>query len=123
MNTLFIIAFFIQICVRNGFMIQHSFIKTKLYHNDNYFGSEYDLEMTQHEKDILNNELSHLFMEQHYHISNKNDNIREIYINRRKYNLLNRLMYNLENERTIIVNKLKELGVDTTKKDEDEDDF
>ena len=29
-------------------------------------------------------------------------------------------MYNLENERTIIVNKLKELGVDISKKDEDD---
>ena len=122
MNTLFIIALLVQICVRNGFIIQqYSSFKTKLYDIDkNYFGTEYDLEMTPYEKKILDDELSHLFMEQCYHFPNKNDCIKEIFINNRKYNLLNRLMYNLENERTIIVNKLKELGVDISKKDEDD---
>lgn len=125
MNTLFIIALFIQICFSNGFIIQHSFIKpnSKLYDNDkNYFGTEYDLELTPYEKNILDNELSHLFMEQRCHFPNKNSCISEIYTNHRKYNLLNRLIYNLDNERTIIVNKLKELGIDITKKQEEEDE-
>ena len=82
MNTLFIIALLVQICVRNGFIIQqYSSFKTKLYDIDkNYFGTEYDLEMTPYEKKILDDELSHLFMEQCYHFPNKNDCIKIAHI-------------------------------------------
>ena len=64
MNTLFIIALLVQICVRNGFIIQqYSSFKTKLYDIDkNYFGTEYDLEMTPYEKnpDMFTHLFTHL---------------------------------------------------------------
>lgn len=128
MNTLFIIALLCLLTTRigMGFIIQPFFFKeryslvnseTRLY-DKNHFGTEYDVEMSEYEKNILEESTNQL-INKTCHFSNKNDYIKEIYANMRKYNILNRLLHNLKNEQTIIENNLRELGIDPSEENYD----
>jgi hypothetical protein len=116
MYSLFIITL-IPFLMVNGFFQQFRQISNHiLYSHDDYFGSEYDFE--------INAENDNLFKLNH--VKQMVENIptqikhERIYITMRKHNFLNRLLSNLEMERTAILEELTLLGVNISTLDVDE---
>lgn len=114
MNSLFIITL-IPLLMVNGFTQWRFINRSKIFSYNHYFGSEYDIEERMDE--------NHQFYSENI-ISNesKNTEIQNIYINMRKYNLLNRLLSNLKMEKEVILKDLDHLGIDISKLDEEDED-
>ena len=91
-------------------LISYLKIYKRRLNDNNYFGTEYDYELKQ-EIEIENEEKRFQFI---------NEEQEQIYINMKKYNLLKRVIFNIEYEKEIIVKELINLGVDISILDDEE---